>query len=404
MQVVHLGVLVSVALLGGLRAQEPEVSAAETPAGEAPAASEDVQGLRPPYDAAKLAELARAAREKGLRFLVETQNPDGSWGSHDPKIAGLRDFGFQLLDRGAQDGVRTACTAICAEALLETPDRTLEQNDALERAIEDLLLPKRFAYQPRGAFNTWGYGYKLDFLARLASAPEGKRYADRMREPAVICVEGLKKYQQHQGGWGYYAGPMNDFSSMSFNTAVFASALERARVLGWHEERAMIADAIKLVQTARHPDGSFSYYGNHRLDARLALENLGSGARTVACALALHDLGVYGTADLEQSLSIFDASENYLEAGRKLIIPHTGPQRISGYFFFFGYAYVTDLALRLGAAVPDERWDRFAWTILRTQEPEGCWWDTPAGDYGDKWGTGFALQCLNRYLGRAIEK
>ena len=36
-------------------------------------------------------------------------------------------------------------------------------------------------------------------------------------------------------------------------------------------------------------------------------------------------------------------------------------------------------------------------TQVRTQEKDGCWWDTPAGNYGDKWGTGFALLTLGRF-------
>ena len=118
----------------------------------------------------------------------------------------------------------------------------------------------------------------------------------------------------------------------------------------------------------------------------------------MACALALHDAGAFEEAELIRSLEIFDEGENYLEDGRKLIQPHTAVHQISGYFYFYGYNYATELAVRLGDTVPPERWDRFAWTMIRTQEPEGCWWDTAAADYGDKWGTGFALRVLQRYF------
>lgn len=363
--------------------------------------SQDEHGLRPPHETEELVARARRARELGLEFLVATQNTDGSWGSHDPRIANLRDFGFPLLDRGAQDGVRTACTAICAQALMDLPTRTPEQEDALLRAIDELLVPRKFAFRPGGTFNTWGYGYKLDFLNRLFASERGAEMKDEIRTAATVCIDGLKKYQQHQGGWGYYAGPMNDFSSMSFNTAFFASALKRARDLGVSEDPKipeMVADSLKIVETAEFPDGSFSYYGNHKQSTGMALENLGAGSRSVVCALALHDLGKYDDAALARSLEVFDNGENYLESGRKLIIPHSAEHKISGYFFFYGYAYATEVALRLGDAVDQARWDRFAWTMLRTQEENGSWWDTPAGDYGDKWGTGFALICLNRYL------
>lgn len=390
MHTIIRGLAVVAALGGALPAQEVR---------EEPLPYEDVHGLRPPHPTAKLVELATQARDRGLQFLLRTQNEDGSWGSHDPKIANLRDFGFGLLDRGAQDAVRTACTAICAQALMELGERSPELEQAFRRANEELLREVKFAFQPGGTFNTWGYGYKLDYLARL-SLWDGDvgEYEDRILAPAKICIDGLKRYQQHQGGWGYYAGQMNDFSSMSFNTAFFISCLQRARNVGLPVDAKMIDDAVKLVKTARYPDGSFAYYGNHEPQPRMALENLASGARTAVCALALHDVGEYGEVDLETGLQIFDVSENYLESGRKLIVPHSAVQRISGYFFFFGYAYATELALRLGSSVAQERWDRFAWTMIRTQEEDGSWWDTPAASYGDKWGTGFALQALNRYL------
>ena len=89
---------------------------------------------------------------------------------------------------------------------------------------------------------------------------------------------------------------------------------------------------------------------------------------------------------------------NYLESGRKRIIPHSAPHAISGYFFFFGYYYATEVARLLGDDVSNDDWERLAWQLVRTQEEDGCWWDTASGHYGDKWGTGFALLSLGRYL------
>ena len=86
-----------------------------------------------------------------------------------------------------------------------------------------------------------------------------------------------------------------------------------------------------------------------------------------------------------------------------MIQPHSAVHAISGYFFFFGYNYATEVAVLLGEDLPQKRWDRLAWTMLRTQEKNGSWWDTAAADYGDKWGTGFAIQSLQRYL-REMER
>lgn len=101
---------------------------------------------------------------------------------------------------------------------------------------------------------------------------------------------------------------------------------------------------------------------------------------------------------MRTAIKIFDDGENYLESGRKLITPHSAVHQISGYFFFFGYNYITEIAQLLADEVPTERWERFAWTMIRTQENDGRWWDTACADYGDKWGTGFAVLSLQRYL------
>lgn len=357
----------------------------------------DPHQLAPPVHGPELVRRAEEARRKGFAFLVKSQNVDGSWGSHDPRIARLADFGFKLRNRGSQDGVRMACTAICAAALLDKSDRTAGEQKALERAVEVLFDEGKFAYHRNEAFNTWGYGYKLDFVTRWLESSEGAADRARVEATARVCTAGLRRFQQADGGWNYYAGPTMGGASMSFNTATFVLALQRAKRLGLDFPEAMMNDAVKLLKRMRTMKGGFVYDARFLHNPR-AVNELSAGARTAVCALALHNAGVFGEADLLKSLAVFNESENYLEDGRKLIQPHTAVHQVSGYFYFYGYHYATILAERLGQKVDRRRWDRFAWTFVRTQEPNGSWWDTPAGDYGNKWGTGFALQGLQRFL------
>ena len=56
----------------------------------------DVHKLRPQISTEQLVAKSEEAIKKGLNFLVKTQNKDGSWGSHDPKIANLLNFGFDI--------------------------------------------------------------------------------------------------------------------------------------------------------------------------------------------------------------------------------------------------------------------------------------------------------------------
>ena len=364
----------------------------------------DIHKLRPQFPTDQLITKSEQAIQDGFEFLVKTQNKDGSWGSHDPKMALLIDFGFKTKNRGSQDAVRTACTAICAEALMFQKKLTAPQQKALDAAIEELLKVRKFAYHPGESFNTWGYGYKLGFLVQLKASALAPKYEDRIQDAAQSCIDGLLKYQQHTGGWGYYAGVMKDFESMSFNTAFIGLSLNRGKQLGLSSiPEGMIIDATENVRRQRAPDGTFVYSSSHENRGSSVLQNLGAGSRTVSSALALYELGIYEREDLTRAMEVFAVGENYLESGRKLIRPHSAVHAISGYFFFFGYNYATEVAEILGDDYPLKRWDRLAWTMLRTQEKNGCWWDTAAADYGDKWGTGFAIMSLQRYV-REMER
>ena len=364
---------------------------------------QDKHKLKPQIPTDQIITESKAAIQRGFEFLVKCQNSDGSWGSHNPKMAALMNFGFRTGNRGSQDAVRTACTAICAEALLNQPQRTEPQQRALERAIEELLKVRKFAYHPGESFNTWGYGYKLGFLVELNKSKLGEKYRERIEPAAQICVSGLLRHQQHGGGWGYYSGVMRDFQSMSFNTAFFGLSLFRGKSMGLSVPAGMVADVAKAIQRQENPDGSFVYSSSHEKNAESILSNLGSGSRTVSSALALYEMGLCDKRQLKRAINVFNNGENYLEQGRKLIQPHSAVHKISGYFFFFGYNYATEVAVILGNDIDQKRWDRFAWTMLRTQEKYGGWWDTAAADYGDKWGTGFAIRSLQRYL-REMER
>lgn len=362
--------------------------------------SKDKHNLRPPFSTEELLEKSEVSIQNGLDFLVKSQNKDGSWGSHDPKLASWANLAFSVRKRGSHDAVRTACTAICAHALLDQENRTAGQQKALENAIAELTKVRKFAYEPGTSFNTWGYGYKLAFLLELNATKEGENLKEEIKKAAQSCVEGLKVYQQHTGGWSYYAGPSGNADNMSFNTSLFALSLDRAKKIGCEVPKGMVLDATRAVERMRAPNGNFAYdsrFETHKNGSPLK-QGLGGGSRTMAATHAMFELGNYSKRDLKIGLQVFYDGENYLESGRKLLQPHTAPHQISGYFFFFGYNYATAGAEALGDEVSQAKWDRFGWTMLRTQEKDGKWWDTAWGDYGEKWGTGFAVQTLQRYI------
>lgn len=357
-----------------------------------------VVGDEPP-----LPEQVRAAIERGIAYLETARNADGSWGSHDPIVVDSAQLGFDILKHGCHDGMRYACTAICAKGLLLVPGRGAKGDAMLARANEVLLAEQKLAYDPGHAFNTWGYAYLLDYLVELADRPEGAPLRARI-DPAIDrCIAALRRLQQHEGGWAYYVGPTNGDSSMSFVTATVMIPMMRARALGRDVPEAVLRDAGRVMRLMTFPDKTYMYGYYLRDNVSHVLEDLGNAPRTQASALAmhLHD-GSQTRADLARhSAFFFDKSLDYLEkVGNKRIIPHRdAPHNISGYFFYYGLDYAARTLALLGDA-PDSRWDHLARAIVRQQERDGSWWDTMCYGYGKAWGTGLAMSSLARHATR----
>ena len=382
-------------------ADEPRPKSGDPLPGDQNPGRKDPLRLAPEIRGKALGIASRKAMARGFAYLAATQNKDGSWGSHDPKLSKLKNFGFGTGNRGSQNAVRAACTAIAATAYLRTPDRTADQEKVYQKALAALLVPERYAYERGEAFNTWGYGYKLLFLAELLENTQDAEIRKRAKKAAEVCVKGLRRYQLVDGGWNYYAGPMMGGTSMSFNTANFVAALVRASKQGVEVPPGMINDAVKLLLRMRTVRGGFVYDARF-LNAARSVNELSAAARTAACEEGLAVAGKTSEKNLRRALLVFAEGENWLEDGRKLIQPHTAVHQVSGYFFFYGYYWFAELLQRIDD-VSRDRWERMAWTMVRTQEKGGEWWDTAAADYGDKWGTGFAICVLQRSLA-ALEK
>ena len=65
----------------------------------------DVHKLRPQFPTSVLVEKSEMAIQDGLNYLIESQNEDGSWGSHDPKLPDWANLAFSVRKRGSHDAV-----------------------------------------------------------------------------------------------------------------------------------------------------------------------------------------------------------------------------------------------------------------------------------------------------------
>jgi hypothetical protein len=342
----------------------------------------------------------RAIR-RGFDFLLKTQAKDGAWGSHDPVVVDSSQLGFGIQNFGCHDGVRIACTAICAKAFLHYPRRTKADTLAFGRAVAMLLKNWKLAYDPGNAFNVWGYGFNLDFLVALHEHPDGKPYMKEIETVIPKIIGGLRKMQVVEGGWAYYTSVMMEGDSISFTTATILLPLLKARELGFEVPEGMIEDSGEIVKSMVLPNKNFIYGTYLKYAGDHHLEDLSAGGRTQVCGLSVHLYdGSFTREDLiDRSRDYFKVVDYIEKIGNKRIIPHRdAPQNISGYFFYYGCYYAAELLTFLGKDAQDRDWDHLAAMILRNQEGEGSWWDTICFNYGDKWGTGFAILCLEQWL------
>ncbi|MBU0756075.1 MAG: hypothetical protein KJ645_13110 [Planctomycetes bacterium] len=163
----------------------------------------------------------------------------------------------------------------------------------------------------------------------------------------------------------------------------------------------MIADAVKVLKVQILPNKNFMYGSYLRFAADHHLEDLSACGRTQICGLSLHLFDdTYTKADLLDRNNDFFKTIDYIEVtGNKRIIPHKdAPQNISGYFLYYGCYYAAEVMLYLEHTVPDKHWNHLVRLVLRHQEENGSWFDAIMFDYGDKYGTGFSILCLDYFL------
>lgn len=350
-------------------------------------------------------EVLARARDRGVAFLVQSQNPDGSWGG-PRRTKGLNIY---APVPGAHHAFRTAVTALCVSALIEDGGKDDAVRRARERGEAWLVeeLPRLRRATPAAIYNVWGHAYAIQALAamlRSGDLPADRR--GRLRELIRGQVDLLGRYETVDGGWGYYdfdvgsqkpAGGPN-----SFTTATVLIAFHDAKDAGVEVPPALVARGLACIRRQRKPDFTYAYAEGHKYRP-MGLINRpgGSLGRSQACNLALRLWGDERITDqvLSGWLRRLIDRNLWLDIGRKRPIPHESWFQVAGYFYYYGHYYA---ALCLDQLPRAERQDiarRLASILVRLQESDGSWWDYPLYDYHQPYGTAFALMTLRRLGG-----
>lgn len=348
----------------------------------------------PPMDA----EAVATAMDRGVAFLLERQNKDGSWGT----ARNTKDLNIYASVPGSHLAFRSAVTAMCVKALIDC-DRGNSQ-EALEHGEDWLLenLPRLRRADGTALYNVWGHIYSIEtFVSMLGRKGVSEEKKKRIREVIAGQLDMLQRYESVDGGWGYYdmrfqtAKPSS--SSISFVNAAGLVALKAAQDAGIEVPEKVVQRAIDATQRQRKSDNSYMYGEYLKWQPMRGINRPGGSlGRSQACNIALRIWGDETVSDqvLTDWLDRLFARNGWLDIGRKRPVPHEAWFQVAGYFYYFGHYYAGHCidALPKEKAAPFR--DHMAATMLALQEKDGSWWDFPFYDYHQQYGTAFALQTL----------
>jgi len=346
----------------------------------------------------------RGAIYRGVQFLIDDQNKNGSWGSPTK----TKSLNIYAPVPGAHHAFRAATTSLCISALIEVGSDDPDAVKALDRSeawLMDHLKDLRRA-TGQAIYNVWGHAYSIQALVRM----HGRHSADTTKQAEITKLiqsqfDMLARYESVDGGWGYYDfryqanQPTSD--SISFVNGAVLVALAEARDIGVEPPERVVRRAIAATNRQRKPD--FSYlYGEYLKYSPMRGINRpgGSLGRTQCCNAALRMWGDEKVTDnvIKNWLYRLYVRNGWLDIGRKRPVPHESWMQVAGYFYYFGHYYGGECLALLPAEDRAPYQAMLAKLMLDRQEKNGCWWDYPLYDYHRPYGTGFALQTLQRCL------
>jgi hypothetical protein len=343
---------------------------------------------------------ARVSMERSLRFLVTSQNPDGSWAGSAPDS--VMELGFSPETYYTW---QLAAIELALMALMQC-EETPERRASLERGMEWFCTARLPA---RGS--DWDVDYMWPALYGVVcttialkdprfAAPEWMKKIDaRGRE----FMDMLTRNQTHDGGWGYYDDPpftQRPKWATSFATAVVVVALQDAERLGWIEDKGLRTRAVEYVRGCALPNGAYEYDLNPipRITGGEHINNVkGSLGRIQICNWSLRRSNTPWVTDekVREGLAAFFEHHRFLDVARMRPVPHEAYYANAGYFYFFGHYYTALVVNELPAA------EREAWHAKLRPHVVKCQYDD--GSTGDFLHSRYDVLASTAYAAMALD-
>jgi hypothetical protein len=313
-------------------------------------------------EAPELTEEAEQAIERGLKFLISSQNKDGSWSSKD------------LEDRGAGYAIGGTSLGLMAFMVEGHFPGFGKYGKALERAKNYLL--KRAEDSPTGAMGVKMYEIGLFTIAMselwgMTSDPKDNK---EIQVALERVVEIILRSQNPLGGWRY--APRPDAGQDTSVTAMVFVSLASAREAG----------VLVPTETIERVTG---YLRDQAFDERRGGFGYQGKGYTIACTSG----GVYaaqlaGNRDTEW----VSAALNTLENDPKMF-----SRKDNGHFYYSHY-YAMQAMVQAGEDRYAKWYPKIRDSLISLQQPNGSWQENKL-DYPHK--TPMAIIILgtpNRYI------
>ena len=312
-------------------------------------------------EAPELTEEAEKSIDRGLKFLIATQNKDGSWSSKD----GEKEGGYAIA------GTSLGLMAFMVEGHFPGFGK---YGKSLDRAKNYLL--KRSKDSPTGAMGVKMYEIGLFTIAMselwgMTSDPADNKVIQESLEQVVQII---LRSQSPLGGWRY--APRPDSGQDTSVTAMVFVSLASAREAG----------VLVPTETIERLTG---YLRDQAFDERRGGFGYQGKGYTIACTAG----GVYaaqlaGNRDTEW----VSAALNTLENDPKMF-----SRKDNGHFYYSHY-YAMQAMVQAGEERYANWYPKIRDSLISLQQPNGSWQENPQ-DYPHK--TPMAIIILgtpNRYI------
>jgi len=323
------------------------------------------------------------AVERGLAWLADTQNDDGSWTA---KIGFKLNTGYEYT---ATDKGHVGVTALAGMGFLAggyLPGRG-EYGDVVSKCLDFVLsCVQDDGYITHAGTRMYSHAFATLFLAEIY----GMTHRADIKAKLQLAVDFIVKSQNEEGGWRYE--PYAVGSDMSI-VVCQVLALRAARNIGIRVPKSVVDKAARYVvdsavteESLRHQFVGVSYkneigsFHYQRQDGSRS-----SFPLTAAGVTALYGAGVYSDAAIDDGI-------RYLRANLGMFNQMRARRDGGHYFFWYGHYYGVQAMYTAGQDAWDSYFTVVREELLRMQESDGAW-PNPTGP-GRPFGTAMAVLIL----------